>query len=119
MAMLKYYVPRKKGNRWKIQKFHDLLHLPEDMDHWGSAKNFDISALESALRYWAKLPTMTSQMQGYSDFVCQVAYWIEESCILARARRENFVYGEWESAIPNLTPVPGIPKDARSLLKGS
>jgi hypothetical protein len=119
LAMLKYYVPRKKGNRWKIQKFHDLLHLPEDMDRWGSAKNFDVSALESALRYWAKLPAMTSQMQGYSDFVRQVAYRIEESCILARARRENFVYGEWESAIPNLTPAPGIPKEARSTLKGS
>ena len=49
LTMLKYYVPRSKGNQWKIQKFHDLLHLPEDMDHWGSPKNFDISALESVL----------------------------------------------------------------------
>jgi hypothetical protein len=43
------YLPRNKGNGWKIQKLHELLHIVEDLVAFGSAKNFDTGIYESRL----------------------------------------------------------------------
>jgi hypothetical protein len=33
-------LPRKTGFGWRLQKFHEHLHIPDDVDRFGSPKNF-------------------------------------------------------------------------------
>ncbi len=89
LGMVRWYVPRKKGNRWKLQKFHDLLHLALDIERFGPPSNFDAGPMESGLRYWAKLPAMTSQMRGYNTFAKQVAMRTYEFQSFSKAMRLN------------------------------
>jgi hypothetical protein len=93
MTLVKYYLPRKAGHRWKIQKFHDMLHIPWDMFRFGSPKNWDAGFLESSLRFWAKFPAQSAQNRGYNEFVGQVSKRLFEYLAMAKARRENGVVG--------------------------
>jgi hypothetical protein len=93
LAMVRFYTPRKKGTGWKLQKFHDILHLAMDMERFGSPRNFDAGPHESGLRYWAKLPARTAQMRGYNCFSAQAASRIFEFQCFAKARRENGIVG--------------------------
>ena len=105
LAMIKYYIPRttKRGrNGWKLQKFHDLLHLIEDMMRHGSPKNFDCGPNESGLRNWAKEPASTSQNRGYEIFIKQVASRLYESNLLAKSRRENDIIGIRDTRLKSL-----------------
>ena len=89
LAMVRWYCPRKKGNGWKIQKFHDILHLALDIQRFGPAWNFDAGPMESGLKYWAKLPARTAQMRGYNTFAKQVAWRTFEYQCFAKAIRLN------------------------------
>ena len=100
--MIKCYLPRATGNQWEIQKFHDLLHLVEDMERFGSSKNFDAGPLESALRFWAKFPARTAQTRGYNTFGHQVCQRIYEYLVLAKARRVYGVVGIRDGHLPDL-----------------
>jgi hypothetical protein len=91
LAMVRYYWPRKKGNGWKLQKFHDILHLAMDMERFGAPSNFDAGPCESGLRFWAKLPALTSQKRGYNTFAQQVAARTFEYQCIAKALRSNGV----------------------------
>ena len=87
LSRVRHYCPRKKGNGWKIQKFHDLLHLAVDMERFGPPSNFDAGPMESGLKFWAKLPALTSQTRGYSTFVKQVASRLHEFQCIGKALR--------------------------------
>jgi hypothetical protein len=102
MSMVKLYMPRKIGHRWNIQKFHDMLHIADDMRRYGSPKNFDAGFLESSLRFWAKFFAFSSQKRGYNTFVKQVAERIHEYQSLLKARRANGISGSAEERIPQL-----------------
>ena len=102
MALLKYYLPRKAGLGWKIQKVHDIFHVPLDVDRYGSPKNYDAGPLESALRFWAKYPALTAQTRGYNEFVSQVANRLHEYHVMAKARRENGILGVRDKRLPQL-----------------
>jgi hypothetical protein len=39
LAMVRWFTPRKKGNGWKLQKFHDILHLAMDIERFGACKD--------------------------------------------------------------------------------
>ena len=67
LAMVRFFMPRTKGNGWRLQKFHDLLHLAEDTKRFGPAPNYDAGPHESGLRTWAKLPALTSQKIGGAE----------------------------------------------------
>ena len=54
MMMIKCFVPRKEGNGWKLQKFHESLHLVKHIDDYGSSLNFDAGAGEWGLKEWVK-----------------------------------------------------------------
>ena len=51
---LKKTFPREEGNGWKLQKFHELLHLPMDVTNFGSPKNFDTGIMENRLIHVGK-----------------------------------------------------------------
>lgn len=48
--------PRKKGNGWKRQKFHDWVHFPQLVSMYGLPWNWDTGWGESMLRFVAKKP---------------------------------------------------------------
>ena len=102
LSMLKCYMPRKTGNGWKIQKFHDILHLAVDMERFGSPKNFDAGPLESSLRFWAKFPAATAQTRGYNEFVRQVALRLHEYQCFFKARREAGIVGIRDRSLVDL-----------------
>lgn len=84
LQKIKTYVPR-TGLGWKIQKFHDLLHLVCDTSEYGNADNFDASHGERGLREWAKGAAATCQKRS-KVFGGQIASRIHESAILRKAR---------------------------------
>ena len=94
LAMLRWYCPRKKGNGWGIQKYHDLLHMAIDMQRFGPPRNFDAGPMESGLRTWAKLPAQTSQTRGYTIFAQQVAARTHEFLCFNKAMRSNRISGK-------------------------
>ena len=93
LAMVRWYTPRKKGNGWKLQKFHDILHLAIDIERFGPPSNFDAGPHESGLCFWAKLPALTSQKRGYNIFARQVAARTHEFQCMARAMRAHRILG--------------------------
>ena len=114
MAMIRFYTPRKKGNGWKIQKFHDLLHLAIDIERFGSPANFDAGPHESGLRYWAKLPALSSQKRGYNTFAKQVAARTHEFQCMAYAMRCNGVRGVRDKDVrSNSTECNDAPPEGR------
>jgi hypothetical protein len=89
IAMLKFYVPRSKGNGWNLQKLHDLLHLPYNIARFGHPSNYDAEVGESGLRTWAKWPAATAAKRGDKNaFVAQCAARMDERLTLETARRE-------------------------------
>jgi hypothetical protein len=104
LGMVRWYCPRKKGKGWKLQKFHDILHLAMDIERFGHPSNFDAGPMESGLKYWAKLPALTAQMRGYNTFVKQVAWRTFEFQCFAKALRKNGIAGT--SLQPKPSPHP-------------
>jgi hypothetical protein len=39
---------------WKIQKFHEILHLPKQVREYGNICNTDAGLGERGLKFWAK-----------------------------------------------------------------
>ena len=93
LALVRFFMPREKGCGWRIQKFHDILHLADDIERFGSPRNFDAGPQESGLRTWAKLPALTSQTRGYNVFVQQVAQRTYEYLCFCKAKRQNGILG--------------------------
>ena len=110
LDMLVTYLPRRTGNGWKIQKFHDLIHLSKDMAMFGSPQNFDAGPYESSLRFWAKRMSQTAQKRGYKIFAKQVGDRIFEYHCMGKARRDMGIMGDEDG-------LPG-PKKLRVLLEG-
>ena len=51
---LQHTFPRNEGNGWKLQKLHEILHLPIDVTNFGSPKNFDTGIMENRLIHVGK-----------------------------------------------------------------
>jgi len=49
------------GNGWKLQKFHEHLHLPVDIYMLGSLHDYDNSLIENGLIETAKHPADHAQ----------------------------------------------------------
>ena len=58
---IKEFTPRNHGNGWKLQKFHEHLHLPMDIYLFGSPQNYDNSPTEHGLIDTAKRPSDHAQ----------------------------------------------------------
>ena len=87
MAMLVMRLPRTSGKGWELQKFHDLLHVAQDMGEFGSPQNVDAGPGESSLKQWAKYPAKTTQKRGHAVFNRQLAARVHErSCFMKLMR---------------------------------
>ena len=77
-------LPRSDGNGWKLQKTHEVLHIPESVTRFGHSRNFDSGHGESALKDKAKKPAMTSQKRSYHQFQQQVCARIDSLQVKAQ-----------------------------------
>jgi len=73
---IKEFTPRNQGNGWKLQKFHEHLHLPIDIYMFGSPHNFDNSPTEHGLIDTAKHPADHAQKSTSLLFLkLRSIYW--------------------------------------------
>jgi hypothetical protein len=61
------------GNGWKLQKFHEHLHLSWLIKAFGHPRNFNAAQGESHLKHFAKLPAATVQKTSPQILVKQMA----------------------------------------------
>jgi len=67
----KINAPREDKNDWKLQKFHDMLHM-KDIENFGSPNNVDAAPNENNLIDFAKRPGRRAH-QKKEFFVSQVS----------------------------------------------
>jgi len=72
LASIKKYIPQSEKNKWKLQKFHDILHVPRGMHMFGCPQNWDASPGEHNLIEFAKRPARRTQ-KCHCCFMEQVA----------------------------------------------
>jgi len=85
LASIKKYIPRNEKNKWKLQKFHDILHVLRDMHMFGCPQNWDASPGEHNLIEFAKRPARRTQKR-HSCFMEQVAQRLHEASCINKAR---------------------------------
>ncbi len=98
MTVVKKILPRTDGHGWKVQKFHEMLHVPHNVQRFGSPQNYDASGGERSLKYWAKQPSNTAQKRGADIFTQQVADRIQERACVEKAKRAI----KFDSAVHNI-----------------
>ena len=85
MMMIILFLPRTEGNRWKLQKFHELLHVAKHINDYGSPLNWDAGTGERGLKFWVKEPVKTVQQRGQHVYNAQLANWVYVSAIMDKA----------------------------------
>ena len=83
LSTIKTYVPRLIRNGWKLQKFHEMLHVVRDIGMWGSPKNWDASRGEYMLIHFAKRSSKNAQKRD-ETFVQQVNKRLWEKMMVAK-----------------------------------
>lgn len=89
MIHIQELCPRTVGNKWNIQKFHQLLHVIKHAEAFGDIRNFDAGICERHLSYWFKLQARTSQKIGATTFTKQVSQRLHFCCVLMKALQAN------------------------------
>ncbi len=84
LETVKMEFPRSVQNGWKLQKFHDMLHVSRDMHLFGNPQNWDASPGEHSLIDFAKRPAQRTQ-KCHEMFIMQVTQWLQETNVLNRA----------------------------------
>jgi Plavaka transposase len=97
MEMCKEHIPIEKETAWKKPKFHELLHVVDDMERYGSPVNFCAQRPESLLIPAAKRPGRRSQKRHIgSAYELQSAQRLTYSFIIDSVHTRI-----WESDMDN------------------
>jgi len=64
MCQIKRYAPHQNRNGWHLQKFHDLLHIVQDIENFGSPNNVDAAPNENNLINLAKKTAWCAKKKG-------------------------------------------------------
>jgi hypothetical protein len=83
MQMCKTYIPTVKATSWKFPKFHELLHIVDDIERFGAPMNYCAQRPESLLIPVAKQPGRRAQkrQQGVA-YELQAAQRLSYSIII-------------------------------------
>jgi hypothetical protein len=54
MEMCKSYIPTVKVAAWKFPKFHELLHIVDDIERFGAPMNFCAQRQSPSVSQWPK-----------------------------------------------------------------
>jgi hypothetical protein len=76
--------PRNIGQGWQIEKFHDLLHIPLCIKHFGSPRGYDTGSAEKNHKCFAKKPAKLTQKR-VSTFEKQTGERCFEMLVVSRA----------------------------------
>jgi hypothetical protein len=79
------FCPRNEGNGWKLQKLHNILHLPITLVFFRHASQYDAGPGERLLKDFFKDVARRSQQWGNGVFIGQVARQMHEKMVLCRA----------------------------------
>lgn len=83
MEMCSNYLPTTKSNRWNFPKFHELLHIVDDMSRFGAPTNYCAQRPESLLIAAAKQPGRRAQKRHQGiDYELQAAQRLAASGII-------------------------------------
>ena len=85
IARLIGYCPRNKGNGWKLQKLHELLHLILNLLSFCHSSNFDAGRGERLLKDFFKDLARNSQQRGQQIFTEQLAKRMYEKQLIQKA----------------------------------
>jgi len=86
LSTIKEFTPRNHGNGWRLQKFHEILHLPIDIYMFGSPQNYDNSPTEHGLIETAKQPADHAQ-KSTSLFISQVTKHLLKTTLIKKAHQ--------------------------------
>jgi len=81
---IKVHALREGKNGWKLQKFHDMLHIVRDIENFGSPNNVDAAPNENNLIDFAKRPGKRAHKKK-EVFVSQVSKRLKESDLIRKA----------------------------------
>jgi hypothetical protein len=87
LRTIKRVIPRTQGQGWNIQKFHELLHVPMDVEMFGSPKNFDTGIMENRLIHVGKHNSKNTQKRGPQTYTRQLGLRIQEQQMFAKTKR--------------------------------
>ena len=88
LATFKAVLNRTEGYGMKIQKFHQQIHGPANIDYFGSPKNVDNRPCEKNLKMHIKAPGWATQKQS-ETFHQQCGYRMYESLVIQKARIDH------------------------------
>jgi hypothetical protein len=72
------FCPRTEGSGWKLQKLHDILHLPVTLVFFWHASQYDAGPGKHLLKDFFKDEARRSQQRGDDVFIDQVARRMHE-----------------------------------------
>jgi hypothetical protein len=103
VAQIITYCPRQEGNKWKLQKLHELLHFPLMLFFFCHAENFDAGTGERHLKDVFKGVARNSQQWGQDTFLRQVGARMHEKLIMTKAKQfsvgmAKYYYGKHHNA---------------------
>jgi len=75
--------PREDKNGWRLQKFHDLIHVVRDIENFGSPNNVDAAPNENNLIDFAKRPGRRAYKKR-EVFVSQVSKRLRETDLIRK-----------------------------------
>jgi hypothetical protein len=85
MMLIQQLLPRIIGNKWQIQKFHQLLHIIFQAEAFGDIRNWDVGIGEKHLGFRVKIPVRTAQKMGAATFTRQIAERLHFGMVLMKA----------------------------------
>jgi len=88
LETVKSEIPHSVCNGWKLQKFHDMLHVSRDMHLFGNPQNWDASLGEHSLIDFAKRPAQRTQ-KCHETFIMQVTQQLQETNVLNWQCKKN------------------------------
>jgi len=81
---VKLAAPRTDKSGWNIQKFHNILHIPRDIQMYGSPMNYDASTSKNNLKFFAKQPGEHTQ-KGTKMHIAQTCIRLRETDLMMKA----------------------------------
>jgi len=90
MKFICEHFERKSNQGWKISKMHELLHIPNLIDSFGSPMNFDSGPCERMHKDVAKKPGRQSQKR-HATFTLQAAQRLADRLVIDQAYQDLVV----------------------------
>jgi hypothetical protein len=108
MHLSKKYIPTSKSTAWNNPKFHELMHIVDDISQFGAPQNFCAQQPESLLIVAAKQSGRRAQKRHEG-----VVYELQAAQRLCYSFMINTVHDR----IQNGTPAPSLQKPVDSIVQ--